>query len=204
MHWPGHSKLARIEALHPQRDCQEIARLTYRYELPYDHRRATEVALLRTFGIPSISRILVESGEFERRTQKRFDDTDILLTNLVEKGYDHPDAKLVIRKMNRMHRRFAIDNDQYRYVMSTFVVEPLRWNRRFGYRPMSHNETAGLFWFWTEVGRRMAIDDLFGSVDDMLDWYEAYEQRHMVYADSNRRIADPVLGSLLRAVPRPL
>ena len=200
----GGAQLARIDGLDPRADCVEIARLSYRYEFPFDHQRATELALVRTFAIPSISRILVQSGEFIARTQKRFDDTEILLTNLVEKGFEHPDGKLVIRKMNRMHRRFDIDNDDYLYVLSTFVAEPVRWNRRHGYRPMSRNEIEGLFHFWREVGRRMAIDQLPATAEEMLEWNDAYERENMVYAEENRAVCEPVLDALLAKVPHAL
>jgi hypothetical protein len=34
------------------------------------------------------------------------------------------------------HRRFNINNKDYLYVLSTFVFEPVRWNERYGWRPM--------------------------------------------------------------------
>lgn len=200
VYFPGREKLRLIDSLDPVRDCQQIARLTYRYEFPLDHRRASRISLLRSFAIPSISQVLLDAGEFMQRTQKRYDDTDILLSHLIERGYDHPDGRLIIRKMNRMHRRFSIDNDQHRYILSTLVIEPLRWNRRFGFRPMSRNERVGFFTFWKEIGRRMAIADLFETVEDMEAWYEAYERRHMVFAECNRRLADHVLQAFLGKV----
>ena len=36
--------------------------------------------------------------------------------------------------MNRMHGRYAISNDDYLYVLSTFVLVPIRWNHAYGWR----------------------------------------------------------------------
>jgi hypothetical protein len=62
--------------------------------------------------------------------------------------------------MNQLQGRFRIANGDFLYVLSTFVFEPIRWNRRFGWRPMCEQERLGLFYFWREVGRRMGIKDL--------------------------------------------
>ena len=44
--------------------------------------------------------------------------------------------------MNQMHGAYAISNDDMRYVLSTFVVIPMRWLDRFGWRPMSERSGA--------------------------------------------------------------
>ena len=40
------------------------------------------------------------------------------------------------------------------------VFEPIRWKARFGWRPLMETEKLAPFYFWREVGRRMAIKDL--------------------------------------------
>jgi len=37
--------------------------------------------------------------------------------------------------MNQLHGRFDIANEDFLYVLSTFIFEPIRWNTRFGWRP---------------------------------------------------------------------
>jgi hypothetical protein len=68
-----------ILRLDPQRDHQRIVLLTTAYEFPYDIARALELALFRTFAVPSISSLLDRTGEFRQRPQKRYDDTAIIL-----------------------------------------------------------------------------------------------------------------------------
>jgi hypothetical protein len=54
--------------------------------------------------------------------------------------------------MNQQHGRFAIASEDFLYVLSTFIYEPIRWNERFGWRPMSDTERLAYFYFWRGVG----------------------------------------------------
>ena len=45
-------------------------------------------------------------------------------------GYDSERGREALRKMNRAHSRFDISNDDYLYVLSTFIYEPIRWMER--------------------------------------------------------------------------
>jgi hypothetical protein len=97
-----------ILRLDPERDHQRIVLLTTAYEFPYDISRALELALFRTFAVPSISDLLDHTGEFRLRPQKRYDDTGIILGELLEHGYDSERGRIALRQMNRIHARFAI------------------------------------------------------------------------------------------------
>ena len=82
------ARLREIEALDPERDCQRIMHLSFGYEFPWDSTRALEVALYRTYCVPSISKLLDKSGEFYRHAQRRYDDTAILVAEMCEWGYE--------------------------------------------------------------------------------------------------------------------
>ena len=69
--------LRRIEAMDPVRDHQAIYHLTTGYEFSWDTTRALEVALYRTYCVPTISGLLARTGNFLRAPQKRYDDTFI-------------------------------------------------------------------------------------------------------------------------------
>ena len=126
--------LEEILQLDPERDHQRIVFLSSCYEFPFDTTRALEFALFRTYCVPSISGLLERTGEFLTCPQKRYDDTDLIVSELMEWGYDSDRGRRALRRMNRIHRRFAISNEDYLYVLSTFVYEPIRWNERYGWR----------------------------------------------------------------------
>ena len=135
-----YSILAAIQKLDPKKDHQRIVFLSTCYDFPFDTTRALEFALFRTFCVPSISALLDRTGEFQSRPQKRYDDTDIIVSELLEWGYDSERGKRALRRMNQLHGRFAIANEEFLYVLSTFIFEPIRWNERFGWRPMCTQE----------------------------------------------------------------
>ena len=56
--------LRTIERLDPERDHQRIVHLSFGYEFPWDSIRALEIALYRTYCVPSISALLDRTGEF--------------------------------------------------------------------------------------------------------------------------------------------
>src|SRR5262245_13839552 len=137
--------LDEIQRLDPVADNQRIVFLSTRYDFPFDTTRALEIGLFRTFCVPSIGALLDRTGEFFQRAQKRYDDTDIIVSELMEHGYDSERGQRALRRMNQLHGRFQIANDDFLYVLSTFIYEPIRWNARFGWRPMCANEKLALF-----------------------------------------------------------
>ncbi|NKZ73711.1 DUF2236 domain-containing protein [Rhodococcus hoagii] len=129
-----------VEGLDPVTRHQDILRITSGYEFPWDYQRSLEFALFRTYCVPSISELLAHTGEFEKRPQKRYDDTALLMSELVEHGYDSPRGRESLRNINRMHGRYTISNDDMLYVLSTFVYDPIDWIDRYGWRRLHPHE----------------------------------------------------------------
>ncbi|MEW6277801.1 MAG: oxygenase MpaB family protein [Candidatus Eremiobacterota bacterium] len=182
--------LPEILRLDPVRDNERIVFLSTRFDFPWDTTRALEFALFRTFCVPSISALLDRTGEFGQRAQKRYDDTDIIVSELIEHGYTGDRGKRALRRMNQIHGRFEISNEDFLYVLSTFIYEPIRWNERFGWRPLCEVERLGYFHFWREVGRRMNIREIPGDYGEFERFNRDYERQHYRYTDSNRRVGE--------------
>ncbi len=197
-----YQRLEEIQGLDPERDHQRIVFLSTCYEFPFDTTRALEFALFRTFCVPSISALLDRTGELIHRTQKRYDDTDLIVSELMEWGYDSERGKAALRRMNQLHGRFAISNDDFRYVLSTFVYEPIRWNARFGWRLMCMQERLGMFYFWREVGRRMRIQQLPASYEEFERLNIEYERIHYRYTEANHRVGRATLEMFASWYPR--
>ena len=100
-------------ALDPRRDCAQIAREAARVTFPWDTTRALELALFRTFASPRIGGLLHATGEFEARSQKRYDDTDLIVSEIIEYGYDSDRGRRAIARMNAIHGRFKIANKTF-------------------------------------------------------------------------------------------
>jgi hypothetical protein len=194
-----------ILRLDPQRDHQRIVLLTTAYEFPYDIARALELALFRTFAVPSISALLDRTGEFQHRPQKRYDDTAIILGEILEHGYDSDRGRLALRQMNRLHSRFAITNDDFLYVLSSFIFEPMRWIDRFAWRTLTRHERVAAFYYWREIGRRMNIKHIPDDLDQFAAFNNSYEREHFRFAETNQRVGHATVDLLLGwYLPRPL
>ena len=199
------SVLREVTRLDPVVDHQRIAFLSATYDFPWDTQRAYKLALLRTFAVPRSSELLLSTEEFTKRTQKRYDDTTIIISTIGFYGYDSPEGRAAIRRMNQLHARYAIPNEEFLYVLSTFVLEPLRWNAAYGWRALSEQERQASFYFWREVGRRMNIRDIPATLDELEIFSLEYEAEHFAYSEANERLAQATRDLFLSWVlPKPL
>lgn len=190
--------------LDPQTDYEQIARLFGQYEFPWDLEQALSFALFRTYAVPSIGRLLYDTRQFTTDTQRRHDDTALLLGEMVDQGLESDSGRTAVRRMNQMHGRYDISNDDMRYVLSTFVVMPNRWVNRYGWRRTTPVEDAGGVNYYLRLGRLMGIRDLpedLGGFERLLD---AYEAEHFVFDAKSRAVADSTLDLLVTFYPRPL
>jgi hypothetical protein len=203
-----HAALKEILSLDPERDHLRIVYLMTFYEFPWDTTRSLEVALFRTFGGPETSAILAQTGEMTQRPQKRYDDTDLILSEILEHGYDSERGRAALRRMNRMHGRFPISNTAFLYVLSTFVFEPVRWIDRYGWRATTLTEKLALFHYWRELGRRMNIKNIPADYETFERFNVEYERQHFRCSEANARVAgsnrDMFLGWFLPKFLHPL
>ncbi|MCO5231914.1 MAG: hypothetical protein M9958_12255 [Chitinophagales bacterium] len=173
----------KIKKLDPKKDYWEIVRLALFYEFPWDAERALELALYKTYAVPSISKVLHQTRELERNTEKRYDDTDILLSLIIEHGLKEGKGKEALDRMNWIHQQFKISNDEYIYVLTTFVFDSRRWINKFGYRKLIRSEELALYYVWLEIGEAMGIQNI-------PDTYEALEKFHIDYEKNNFRYSE--------------
>jgi len=194
--------LPEIQTLDAVRDHQRIVFLCCRVDFPWDTTRALEFALFRTFCVPAISALLDKTQEFGKRAQKRYDDTDIIVSEMMEHGYDSERGRAAIARMNAIHGRFKIRNEDFLYVLSTFVFEPVRWTTRFGWRAMTEKERVALFHFWREVGARMHITDIPTTYAEFERYNIEYERTNYRFTETNHRVGVAVRDLFKSWFPR--
>lgn len=192
-----HKTLDKILSLDPLKDHQQIVFLTSAYEFPWDMTRALEFALFRTYAVPETSALLLQTGEFVARAQKRYDDTDLLLSELYNHGYDSERGRAALRRMNQQHGRYTIANENFLYVLSTFVFEPPRWMDRFGWRPMTQHEKLAQFYFWRELGRYMNIKNIPDTIEELEAFNVAFERDNYRYDPVNTVVGGATRDLLL-------
>jgi mpaB/rubber oxygenase-like protein len=120
----------------------------------------------------------------------------------MERGYDSERGERALRRLNQQHGRFRIANDDFLYVLSTFIYEPIRWNARFGWRPMCEPERLAMFHFWREVGLRMGIRDIPADYAELERYNIDYERRHYRYTETNARVGAATVELFASWFPR--
>lgn len=174
---------------------------------------------VQTYGIPSVSSLLVSTGQLKNieTASKRAADTAVLL---LEFGLNKPRSERAIEaiaRMNFLHSRYQksgkITNDDLLYVLSIFALEPSRWIDRYEWRGMSDVELCAFGTYWKNMGDAMQISytklpssvkgwqDGLHWLEEVKAWSNKYEEAKMIPADTNRELADAQLNNLLPKWP---
>jgi len=181
---------AEIKLLDPSKDHCRIVHLMTGYEFPWDVVRALEVALMRSFCSPPVSRLLHRTGEFMKHGQKRYDDTALLVAEFMQNGYDGTRGQSAIEHINKIHGVYQIENDEFLFVLSTFIFLPIQWIDAYGWRKTTSNERQALFYFFSEVGRRMKIQNIPASLHDFEEFVRDYERKNFLFEETNRAVGN--------------
>ena len=189
-----------IRAMDPATQAEQIVRQVATLEFPWDVQQALSFALFRTYAVPSIGGLLARTAELTERTQKRHDDTVLILDAVLTHGMASPEGRTAVRRMNHMHRAYGIPDDDMRYVLSTFVVTPVRWIAAYGWRRLTDTEVEASVAYYTALGRRMGITDIPGTFAGFAHLLDTYEQQHFAYDAGGRSVADATLR-LLQTFP---
>jgi hypothetical protein len=190
-----------LQSLDPETDYERIVYLLSVYEFSWDIEKALEFALFRTYAVPSISSLLSRTGAFSKDTRKRYDDTELILSEIAENGQDSDPGRKAIERMNDMHGRYRISNNDMLYVLSTFVVEPVKWLERFGKRAMRPAEIEASVLYYQALGQKMGIKDIPLDFVEFEEYQRAYEATHFHYEDTNAEIGCLTRDLLLSIAP---
>ncbi|QUH03060.1 DUF2236 domain-containing protein [Saccharopolyspora erythraea] len=187
------ARLERILAMDPDRDCESIYRLLAEYEFPWDVTKSLEMALFRTYAVPSIGRLLDRTGEFARCPQKRYDDTVLILFEILHNGPSSAKGKAALEWLNRIHGRFRISDDDYRYTLSTFVVMPVRWIEAYGWRRLHPVEVRAVTNVMRGMGEGMRISEIPETYEEFARLFDDYERDNFGRDPGGTRVAQATL-----------
>lgn len=193
---------ARIEALDPRTQYVEIVDILSNHVFPIEILIALEIAQLRTFTIPTISRLLHATGQYEHDGVKRLDDTRAILTEIVRPGIGSRPSDEMVEHLNRIHGAYSISNDDFLYTLSTFVFDPALFLDKWGHRPMTERERDAFFFLYRRLGEGMKIRELPATRQELWTWRQRYEARAQRYAPQNEQVARGLLTALATQLPR--
>jgi len=171
-------------------------------DFPFLSTKALEFGLFKTYGIPSIAVILSKTGELKDRVAKRYDDTDLLVREFSEHNpKTSRRGSEAIKQVNYIHSHYKISNRDYLYVLSIFIVEPIIWAERFGYRSPHEKEKAAAYLSWKYIAEEMGIKNIFQSYEEAYVYMIDYEQKFMKPSEYSPPIAKALLNLMFDKIP---
>jgi hypothetical protein len=102
---------------------------------------------------------LVATGEFKKDANRRAEDTELILMEITETysriqkqlGKDSSTSEedikaqwkrpdMALARLNELHGKYNILNDDYLYTLSLFIFEPVSWINRYEWRQLDERE----------------------------------------------------------------
>jgi hypothetical protein len=190
----GYAIRRRIAALDPVADNEEAARLTFEvlYGDPIAVHAAYLVGFSRQVAVPGIARVVYRGGGGEnlRDVARRTDDTLTLFGAFFRFGHSSPRGRAAIARMEQIHARFGIADEQKRYTLATLIFEGERIGRHLGFDPFTANQREASWRFWRGVAEQMPLGGLPPTAEELRRWMLEYEREHWHYTDEGRRVVD--------------
>ncbi len=100
-----------------------------------------------------------------------------------------------------MHGAYPISNDDLRYVLSTFVVVPIRWIDSYGWRRFTETEKVASANYYRRLGTHMNIKAIPATYQDFIALADAYEREHFGFDEGGRAVAESTLKLLATFPP---
>ena len=174
---------------------------------------------VQTYGIPSVSSLLVSTGQLAdaKKASKRIADTGVILLEFSLNAPTSERATKAIARMNYIHSQYQkagkIHNDDMLYTLSLFALEPARWVGKYEWRELTNLELCACGAYWKSMGDAMDIsykglsssaegwEDGLHWLEEVKSWSEDYEDHRMKPAATNMQLADTELGVICVNVP---
>jgi hypothetical protein len=190
----GYAIKRRIAALDPVEDNEEVARLTFEvlYGDPIAVHAAYLIGFSRQVAVPDIARVIYRGGDGKnlRHVARRTDDTLALFGAFLHWGHSSQRGRAAIARMEQIHARFAITDEQKRYTLATLIFEGERIGRHLGFDPLTANQREASWRFWCGVAEQMPLGGLPPTAADLWRWMLEYEREHWRYTDEGRGVVD--------------
>ena len=161
-------------------------------------RIGTYLALIRMMGIAHLVTTLYGHAQLVSQTQARLARTRQTLRELICHGFESAAGQAALQRLRDVHRHVPADASDYRYVLATFFLEPLRWNARHARVKLEAHETALLLAFWQRVGREMGMSELPESLPQWQQLQREYEARCMARTPEGERLARLCLRDVVK------
>lgn len=189
-------------------------------EFPTEFERGLQLALLRTYGVPSISKLLNQTAQLSttENVGKRYADTATMIIEIYSNSPTDKRGNEVFARLNYLHGHYLkqgrITNDDMLYTLALFMSHPVEWINKIEWRTLSDLEVCALATFHKDMGEAMHISyDVLPSAKEgwkdglhfykeLVAWADQYELDNMRPHDDNYKTAVKTKELLLGMAPK--
>ncbi len=201
------------------KEARQIIKTISELEFPVLFQKGLAFALFRTYGIPTISALLVKTTQLSapKTVPKRYADTVVIMTDMYGSEPDSDKALEAYARLNYLHGHYIkqgkISNDDLLYTLSLFLTQPVEWIDRYEWRQLSDLERCAMGVFHKAMGDQMEISfeklpsystgwkDGLHFYRELDAWAKQYEIDHMVPHRNNYDTAVQTRRLLLSTKP---
>ncbi|MET4143791.1 oxygenase MpaB family protein [Arthrobacter sp. UYCo732] len=185
-------------------DAFDLYRDMVLYTFKTEIRAGFFVAYYRNFAVPSIAKTLFDRGETTARPMKRSYDTGIVIHEIIVNGFGSERGDRMVELLRRVHKGVPGSAEDFRYVLMTLLVIPLRWIDAHGWRKLTDAERDAAMAFYTELGRRMGLEPAPVTFAAAAAFLDDYESRHLAPSPEGAALLDATAEALSVRLPGPL
>lgn len=200
-------------------EAYSIQKLVSDAEFPALFEKGLQLALFRTYGIPTISKILAKTAQLgtSENVAKRYADTAVIISEIYSSAPTGERGIEAFARLNYLHGHYRKDgritNDDMLYTLALFMNHPCEWINRYEWRQLTDIEVCAIATFHKSMGEAMQIkyDNLPSNrtgwrdglhfYQELDEWAKEYEKKYMVPNDDNHAIATKTKELLLSTVP---
>lgn len=173
----------------------------------------------QTYGIPTISTLLLKTSQFSdpATSFKRYADTGTLIGEFMAFEPRSERAQTAIARTKFQHKGYRasgkILEEDMLYTLGLFAAEPIRFVGLYEWREMSDMERCAVGTYWKSLGDALSISyealpsgktgfrDGIHWLEEICAWSQQYESQHMEPHPRNKEIADRTIDVLVYNLP---
>lgn len=200
-------------------EAHRIQKIVSDAEFPALFEKGLQLALFRTYGIPSISKLLVNTAQLSttENVAKRYADTAVIISEIYSSAPTNERGIEAFARLNYLHNHYRksgrITNEDMLYTLALFMSHPCDWINRYEWRQLTDIEVCAIGTFHKGMGEAMLIKyellpsnktgwrDGLHFYQELDEWAKNYEKKYMLPHDDNYRIAIKTKELLLSTVP---
>ncbi|KAE8355566.1 hypothetical protein BDV28DRAFT_128689 [Aspergillus coremiiformis] len=200
----------------------EIQKVLLELEFPFLYVKALQFGLFKTYGIPTISRLLTKTSQFSNpeTSYKRYADTAALIQEFMGNPPSSRRTLTAIARTRFLHNGYRtsgkISEDDMLYTLGVFAIQPITFIAKFEWRKLTDLEKCAIGTFWKSLGDGLGISyealpsskagfrDGLQWLEEITAWSKAYEIQYMVPDIKNKEASDQTTAILLYMIPKSL